>query len=467
MIFWLSAPINESDLSHPTARGMATCVASLARPTAVASTSRQCEPLENLGGFRIPGNGGFGWRRQASHTLTERSRKRASIQGRSSQKKQCHASLMTATLLAKYAAAGGVGACVSHAGAVPLDVVKTRVQQDPLKFAGGGVFDSMKKLIDEEGIGVLSRGLGNTMLGFLLHGAFKYGGFEYLKQAFLESDNPDIATWCHDYRLATLLLAAALTESVATIALLPLEQTRIKMVSDDTYAPNAVEAVKRLFREEGTDGLLNSLPPIYAKMIPFSMFQLATYDVAVGYSRDASAALATFLATASTNAGGIGVFAFTEELLSEALTSPLVAQIPASFLAALLASLASQPGDTLMSVINKGGAGKVVHEGVLPKTGIEGDTAYVASVANISGGDMDGGEVGVRVLEKRTDLKSASTEDASKKKKPQKRAGIVETAVSLGWSGLYAGWAERLAHVSAVIVIQLVCYDEIKHALIR
>ena len=113
---------------------------------------------------------------------------------------------MTAGLLAKYAAAGGVGACVSHAGAVPLDVVKTRVQQDPAKFAGGGVLDSARTLVKEEGWGVLSRGLGNTMLGFLLHGAFKYGGFEFLKQAFLESDNAEVATTCHDHRLATLLV---------------------------------------------------------------------------------------------------------------------------------------------------------------------------------------------------------------------------------------------------------------------
>ena len=104
---------------------------------------------------------------------------------------------MTAGLLAKYAAAGGVGACVSHAGAVPLDVVKTRVQQDPARFAGGGVLDSARALVREEGLGVLSRGLANTMLGFLLHGAFKYGGFEFLKQAFLESSNAEIATVCH------------------------------------------------------------------------------------------------------------------------------------------------------------------------------------------------------------------------------------------------------------------------------
>jgi solute carrier family 25 phosphate transporter 3 len=48
-----------------------------------------------------------------------------------------------------------------------------------------------------------------------------------------------------------------------------------------------------------------------------------------------------------------------------------------------------------------------------------------------------------------------------------RRPGIAETATRLGFGGLYAGWRERLAHVAAVIVIQLVVYDDIKHALIR
>jgi solute carrier family 25 phosphate transporter 3 len=446
---------------------MATGLASWARPTAVASTSRRCEPLGSDCGLRVTHDRGLGFRKRAKHAFAARNRNKYGRGQGHGHKIQCVASLMTGALLAKYAAAGGVGACVSHAGAVPLDVVKTRVQQDPQKFArSGGVFDSMKLLVDEEGIGVLARGLGNTMLGFLLHGAFKYGGFEYLKQAFLESDNPDIATWCHDHRLLTLLLAAAATESIATLALLPLEQTRIKMVADKRYAPNAFAAVKRLFREEGLDGLANSLPPIYAKMIPFSMFQLATYDVAVGYSRDASAALAVFLAAASENAGGAGVFAFMETHLSETLTSPLVAQIPASFLAALLASLASQPGDTLMSVINKGsGGGKSESETVDTANSQTVDNANILEFAAIEG--VVRGNDSVDGNEAEEGSGSALEVPVSKKYPSKKRPGIVETAMELGWSGLYAGWAERLAHVSAVIVIQLVCYDEIKHALIR
>lgn len=377
---------------------------------------------------------------------------------------------MTAGLLAKYAAAGGVGACVSHAGAVPLDVVKTRVQQDPAKFAGGGVLESAKTLVREEGWGVLSRGLANTMLGFLLHGAFKYGGFEFLKQAFLESDNAEIATFGHDHRLLTLLVAAALAETVATVALLPLEQTRIKMVSDESYADNVFDAIQRLFREDGLDGFVNSLPPIYAKMIPFSMCQLATYDVAVGASRETAAALAVAVSAVAVDDNASAAVAEMASLVSEALSSPFVAQVPASFLAATTASLASQPGDTLMSVINEGEKKETSFRETLSadarasETGVESASALGDGSEDVLEASLGGSVV---TLEKPRSVEKKSESNDETEKKKRRRAGVAETAARLGFDGLYAGWQERLAHVAAVIVIQLVVYDDIKHALIR
>ena len=420
---------------------------------------------------------------------------------------------MTAGLLAKYAAAGGVGACVSHAGAVPLDVVKTRVQQDPARFAGGGVLDSARALVREEGLGVLSRGLANTMLGFLLHGAFKYGGFEFLKQAFLESDNAEIATVCHDHRLATLLVAAALAESLATVALLPLEQTRIKMVSDDAYASNVFEAVERLVREDGIDGLLTSLPPIYAKMIPFSMCQLATYDVATGPCRETAAALSVatkaFAADASARVDFFApaLLGDVAQALGGALSGPFAAQIPASFLAATLASLASQPGDTLMSVMNENQPQKkkpipddesdadvldALDALALEREREKREARSAAFVRTRRDETMTTFDFSPSALTKPSSMSpSAATEDGPANgsasdgarddagaffgndendettKTSSRRLGIAETATRLGFGGLYAGWRERLAHVAAVIVIQLVVYDDIKHALIR
>ena len=58
-------------------------------------------------------------------------------------------------------------------------------------------------------------------------------------------------------------------------------------------------------------------------------------------------------------------------------------------------------------------------------------------------------------------------DETEKKKRRRADPGVAETATRLGFDGLYAGWQERLAHVAAVVVIQLVVYDDIKHALIR
>ena len=148
--------------------------------------------------------------------------------------------MMAADTFVKYFTAGGVGAMVSHAGAVPLDVIKTRVQQDPARFEGLGVAGSASA---DEGIFVLARGLGSTVAGYLLHGGFKYGGFEWMKYALFHSDVPHLAAYAADHRLQSLLFAAFVAELVATVALCPLEQARIKTVSDASYAGSFVGAV--------------------------------------------------------------------------------------------------------------------------------------------------------------------------------------------------------------------------------
>jgi len=355
--------------------------------------------------------------------------------------------LMAADTFVKYFTAGGVGAMVSHAGAVPLDVVKTRVQQDPARFEGLGVAGSASALVADEGIFVLARGLGSTVAGYLLHGGFKYGGFEWMKYALFHSDVPHLAAYAADHRLQSLLFAAFVAELVATVALCPLEQARIKTVSDASYAGSFVGAVSRLVAEDGLDGIFRSLPPIYAKTIPFSMCQLAIYDWA-----------STGIAAATASAG---------------VEAPaLLAKLPASFLAAFIAGVASQPGDVLLSVMNE-------EKGTSSVTALGSNEGKVSAAR---GGAVVRGEgseertvlaperaaaaAAVAVAE-REDAREVATSAPAPGERSARRAGVVETAVALGPARLFAGWWERLAHVSAVIVIQLLCYDEIKRALIQ
>lgn len=96
---------------------------------------------------------------------------------------------------------------------------------------------------------------------------------------------------------------------------------------------------------------------------------------------------------------------------TEALHYQIIITIVCALVAAFLATLASQPGDSLLSAVNKA------------KKSADGST--------------DGkGEVPER--------------------------NLLKLAKSLGFSGLYRGLSARMLHVAFIVVIQLTAYDYIK-----
>ena len=52
---------------------------------------------------------------------------------------------------------------------VPLDVLKTRLQTDPGRYAG--LLDAAWKVTQTEGVGMLLQGLGPTAAGYAIQGA--------------------------------------------------------------------------------------------------------------------------------------------------------------------------------------------------------------------------------------------------------------------------------------------------------
>jgi solute carrier family 25 (mitochondrial phosphate transporter), member 3 len=65
------------------------------------------------------------------------------------------------------------------------DVVKTRMQAFPDRY-DNGVFAAAKDIIASEGVGYLLTGLGQTVIGYGVEGALKFGCYESLKIAFRE-----------------------------------------------------------------------------------------------------------------------------------------------------------------------------------------------------------------------------------------------------------------------------------------
>lgn len=122
----------------------------------------------------------------------------------------------------KGALAGGICCALTHGALCPVDVVKTRMQLEPLKY-NKGMIGGFKQVIAAEGVGALATGLGPTVVGYFVQGWFKFGGVEFFKINMANSMGVDKA-W--QYRIPIYLSAAAMAEFIADIFLCPLEATR-------------------------------------------------------------------------------------------------------------------------------------------------------------------------------------------------------------------------------------------------
>lgn len=151
-----------------------------------------------------------------------------------------------ADLYARFALAGAVCCGVTHGALTPVDVVKTRMQLEPTVYRG--MFSSARQIIAAEGVGALATGFGPTFAGYFLQGAFKFGGYEFFKRQWVDALGPQMAS---DNRLAIYLASSATAEFFADVALCPLEATRIRLVSQPTFATGLLGGFSRILREEG------------------------------------------------------------------------------------------------------------------------------------------------------------------------------------------------------------------------
>jgi len=251
----------------------------------------------------------------------------------------------TSNFYLKAALAGGICCGLTHGALTPVDVVKTRIQLDPVKYNQGFV-GGFRQVIAGEGAGALLTGLGPTAQGYFIQGWFKFGGVEIFKTRWAKQMGEESA-WKN--RTAITLGASAVAEFTADIFLCPFEACRIRLVSQPDYAPGMVSCGQKMASEMGVIGAFYSgFVPILFKQIPYTMAKFVVQQQA------AEAIYASIGQTPASmsGAGNIGV----------SLGSGVVAGV--------VAAIISHPADTLLSKINKKGAG--------------GDGSMVARLMNIA-----------------------------------------------------------------------------------
>lgn len=243
----------------------------------------------------------------------------------------------------KAAAAGGLCCSVTHGSVCPIDVVKTKMQQDPSKYnrgmlsAFGQVVNSPKlnasgQVIGKEGFKILTTGLGATAAGYFVQGWFKFGGVEFFKINIAQRLGEQGA-W--DNRNGIYLASAACAEFIADLFLCPLEAVRIRSVSDQTFPKGLLPGLSKMLSTDGVLGFYAGLGPILFKQIPYTMAKFAVQGKA-----------------AELMYKSIGKQ--PDELSSQ---SKLAISLSSGVVAGIVAAIVSHPADTLLSMINKKGAG--------------------------------------------------------------------------------------------------------------
>jgi len=110
---------------------------------------------------------------------------------------------------------------------------------------------AFRQVIKAEGAGALLTGFGPTALGYALQGAFKFGGYEFWKKTAIEYLGVEKAS---ENRQLVYLGASGIAEFFADIALCPLEATRIRLVSQPTFASGLASGFAKIAKQEGFSG---------------------------------------------------------------------------------------------------------------------------------------------------------------------------------------------------------------------
>lgn len=216
--------------------------------------------------------------------------------------------------------AGGASAAISHGVTTPIDVVKTRMQSDST-LADMSPPEVALKIVEEDGPQALSVGLGPTVIGYGVEGALKFGVYESLKPVLL-------SLWSGGGSSEAYLVAAVCAGALASITLVPMEETRIRLVTDPTFGDGLVDGLPKLIKEEGLAALFQKgMPPMLAKQVPYTVGKQVSFDMFAGM-------LYTVL---------VGLTWETQKEIA------LEVEIGAAFLASVVACLVSHPGDVLLT----------------------------------------------------------------------------------------------------------------------
>jgi solute carrier family 25 phosphate transporter 3 len=223
---------------------------------------------------------------------------------------------------------GGAVSCgVTHTLVVPLDLVKCRLQVDPVKYKN--IFHGFKLTVAEDGFRGLAKGWAPTFIGYSMQGLCKFGFYEVFKDLYSRLMGEENAFL---YRTGLYLAASASAEFFADIALSPMEAVKVRIQTMPGFASTLRAGAPIIYQQEGVFGFYKSLVPLWMRQIPYTMMKFACFERVV------------------------------ELIYKHVVPKPradctkgeqLVVTFAAGYIAGVFCAIVSHPADTLVSQLNK------------------------------------------------------------------------------------------------------------------
>nr|XP_034979427.1 phosphate carrier protein, mitochondrial-like [Zootoca vivipara] len=219
---------------------------------------------------------------------------------------------------------GGVVSCgATHTAVCPLDVVKCRMQVEPMRYRG------------------LFQGLSYSMQGLA-----KFGLYEYFKIYYSDLLGPEQA---YLWRTSVYLAASASAEFFADIALSPMEAAKVRIQTQHGFANTLREAVPKMYIEEGLWAFYKGVAPLWMRQIPYTMMKFSCFERTVE---------------------ALYKYVMPKPRDQCTKTEQLGVTFVGGYIAGVFCAVVSHPADSVISVLNKEKGSTAVD--VLKKLGMKG-----------------------------------------------------------------------------------------------
>jgi len=183
----------------------------------------------------------------------------------------------TGRLLLAAMLAGGLGGIAGN----PADILLVRMTSDSIRppekrYNYPNALSGLVRMIRDEGVRSLFRGLGTNTVRAVLMNASQVGSYDFFKSAFLRRRVPVI-----DYQLRDNLLlhtlASICSGTVATTVCAPADVIRSRVMSASGHA-SPLEVLKTSLRAEGPRFLFKGWTPAFIRLGPNTVFMFVFFE---------------------------------------------------------------------------------------------------------------------------------------------------------------------------------------------